>query len=90
MYECKACGGDTKVVDSREDNGRTRRTRVCTECKHRFSTIEINGSDLYENEVVDRYEKKESFIRSKKYQVTAIKSKCFEMIFDLEKILEGE
>jgi len=39
---CPICGGQTCVVDSRPNEDSTRRRRECAECKHRFSTVEID------------------------------------------------
>lgn len=44
---CPHCGGETHVVDSRPNEDSTRRRRECIECKHRFSTVEIDA-DYYE------------------------------------------
>lgn len=44
---CPHCGGETHVVDSRPNEDSTRRRRECVECKHRFSTVEIDA-DYYE------------------------------------------
>ena len=39
--QCPKCKKeDTKVIDSRS-NGTTRRRRMCTECKYRFTTYEV-------------------------------------------------
>ena len=43
---CPKCGGATFVKDSRTDEDQTRRRRECAECKHRFSTVEIDA-DYY-------------------------------------------
>ena len=52
---CPHCGGETKVVDSRPNEDSTRRRRECLECKHRFSTVEIDA-DYYETlKPVDKY-----------------------------------
>lgn len=45
---CPQCLGDTKVTDSRDANLGVRRRRECLECAHRFSTYEIESSDLEE------------------------------------------
>ena len=38
---CPTCrNGDTRVVDSRDDESVVRRRRECLTCKHRFTTYE--------------------------------------------------
>ncbi len=38
---CPACRwGDTRVIDSRDDENAVRRRRECQSCKHRFTTFE--------------------------------------------------
>src|SRR5712691_335538 len=38
---CPVChNGDTRVVDSRDDENAVRRRRECLACKHRFTTYE--------------------------------------------------
>ena len=44
---CPKCYGETHVVDSRPNEDSVRRRRECVECKHRFSTVEIDA-DYYE------------------------------------------
>lgn len=44
---CPICGGQTLIKDSRPDEDHVKRRRECTECKHRFSTVEID-KDYYE------------------------------------------
>lgn len=39
---CPVCGGKTHIVDSRSDGETVRRRRECLECKHRFTTKEID------------------------------------------------
>lgn len=43
---CPMCGGETKVVDSRKDIDHVIRSRICTECKYRFRTVETDA-DIY-------------------------------------------
>lgn len=43
---CKVCGGDTKVVDSRIEEGIRIRRRECLCCRERYTTIEIMQSDF--------------------------------------------
>lgn len=43
---CPICGGETHIINSRPSEDSVRRRRECTECKHRFSTVEID-SDYY-------------------------------------------
>jgi transcriptional repressor NrdR len=40
--QCPNCGGDTQVSETRQPEGKhlVRRRRVCTQCKHRFTTLE--------------------------------------------------
>lgn len=46
---CPKCNSDNLTcIDSRPSGGVTRRRRVCIECKHRFSTIEINIAEYNE------------------------------------------
>lgn len=50
---CPACNCKTKIVDSRRTpDGGTRRRRECTNCKHRFSTVEIACGTLADYEKV--------------------------------------
>lgn len=45
--KCPICGADTKVVDSRANLGRVRRTRACFHDKyHRFPTVELPEGEL--------------------------------------------
>lgn len=44
---CPICGGHTFIKDSRKDEDCVKRRRECEECKHRFSTVEIDA-DYYE------------------------------------------
>ena len=44
---CPICYGQTHVIDSRPNEDSIRRRRECLECKHRFSTVEID-TDYYE------------------------------------------
>jgi transcriptional repressor NrdR len=38
---CPACrSGDTRVIDSRDDENAVRRRRECQSCRHRFTTFE--------------------------------------------------
>lgn len=43
---CPICGGDTRVVDSRNKDDHKKRRRVCQKCGYKFKTIEID-MDLY-------------------------------------------
>lgn len=54
--QCPKCGAETKVVDSREIAGSTRRRRECLLCKSRFSTEE----KLYICEAVGKERQKEA------------------------------
>lgn len=44
---CPICGGKTHMVDTRPTEDSVKRRRECVECKHRFSTVEIDA-DYYE------------------------------------------
>lgn len=44
---CPHCGCDTRVIDSRPNEDSIYRRRECENCKHRFSTVEIDA-DYYE------------------------------------------
>jgi transcriptional repressor NrdR len=57
--QCPYCGGDSRVLDSRQSPDGIRRRRVCNECKRRFTTYERAGSiDL---KVIKRDERTEPF-----------------------------
>lgn len=43
---CPVCGGNTRIVDSRNKDDHKKRRRVCQECGYKFNTIEID-MDLY-------------------------------------------
>ena len=43
---CPICGCETSVVDSRPSEDSVKRRRQCVECKHRFTTVEIDA-DYY-------------------------------------------
>lgn len=43
---CPVCGGDTRIVDSRNKDDHKKRKRVCQKCGYKFNTIEID-MDLY-------------------------------------------
>lgn len=45
---CPICGGDTKITDSRGNVESVRRRRECIDCRHRFTTIEMEV-DLQQN-----------------------------------------
>lgn len=40
-YPCPDCGGETRVLETRQSSGRLRRRRICIPNNHRHSTIEI-------------------------------------------------
>lgn len=42
---CLKCSKESKVIDSRIENGLIKRRRECLECKHRWNTYELH-SDL--------------------------------------------
>lgn len=57
--QCPYCGGDSRVLDSRQSPDGIRRRRLCNECKRRFTTYERAGSiDL---KVIKRDERTEPF-----------------------------
>ena len=43
---CPICGGDTRIIDSRNKDDHKKRRRICQECGYKFNTIEID-MDLY-------------------------------------------
>lgn len=43
---CPVCGGDTRIIDSRNKDDHKKRRRVCQKCGYKFNTIEID-MDLY-------------------------------------------
>lgn len=52
-FPCARCGGRTTVMDSRSSAPLGwRRRRMCLECRHRFTTIEI----VYTNELTSAME----------------------------------
>lgn len=57
--QCPYCGGDSRVLDSRQSPDGIRRRRLCNDCKRRFTTYERAGSiDL---KVIKRDERTEPF-----------------------------
>lgn len=42
--KCPKCYHETEVKDSRGDGKRIRRRRVCVNCRHRITTLEVNVS----------------------------------------------
>lgn len=65
--KCPRCGAESRVVDSREIAGLTRRRRECILCKSRFSTEE----KLYIYEAASKEKQKEA--RSCVYFAKALK-----------------
>jgi transcriptional repressor NrdR len=61
---CPACrSGDTRVIDSRDDENAVRRRRECQSCKHRFTTFERpEAPRLY---VVKKDGRREAYNREK-------------------------
>ena len=43
---CPVCGGDTRIIDSRNKDDHKKRRRICQKCGYKFNTIEID-MDLY-------------------------------------------
>jgi transcriptional repressor NrdR len=61
---CPACrSGDTRVVDSRDDESAVRRRRECQSCRHRFTTYErIEAARLF---IVKKDGRREPYNRDK-------------------------
>jgi transcriptional repressor NrdR len=61
---CPACrSGDTRVVDSRDDENAVRRRRECQSCRHRFTTYErIEAARLF---IVKKDGRREPYNRDK-------------------------
>ena len=59
--KCPACGGESRVLDSRPSSGTIRRSRECRQCRGRFTTYEVfrlNGSARRERaEITNRITK---------------------------------
>lgn len=43
--ECPQCHRDTRIVDSRQEEGRRRRRHSCEPCGKRFTTVEITAEE---------------------------------------------
>lgn len=43
--QCPKCNGESKVVDSRDEELARRRRRQCNICKHRYTTYEIHADE---------------------------------------------
>jgi transcriptional repressor NrdR len=61
---CPACrSGDTRVIDSRDDENAVRRRRECQSCRHRFTTYErIEAARLF---IVKKDGRREPYNRDK-------------------------
>lgn len=61
---CPACrNGDTRVIDSRDDETAVRRRRECQSCRHRFTTYErIEAARLF---IVKKDGRREPYSRDK-------------------------
>lgn len=61
---CPVCrAGDTRVIDSRDDENAVRRRRECLQCKHRFTTYErIEAARLF---IVKKDGRREPYNREK-------------------------
>jgi transcriptional repressor NrdR len=61
---CPACrNGDTRVIDSRDDETAVRRRRECQSCRHRFTTYErIEAARLF---IVKKDGRREPYNRDK-------------------------
>ncbi|MHB1700472.1 MAG: NrdR family transcriptional regulator [Acidobacteriaceae bacterium] len=57
--ECPRCGAETKVINSRQMPLYVRRRRMCLECGHRFSTIEVSRDEAVIRFIFRRYFKKD-------------------------------
>lgn len=62
--QCPACrNGDTRVIDSRDDESAVRRRRECQSCRHRFTTYErIEAARLF---IVKKDGRREPYSRDK-------------------------
>lgn len=43
--QCPKCNGESKVIDSRDEESARRRRRQCDKCKHRYTTYEIHADE---------------------------------------------
>lgn len=43
--QCPKCNGESKVIDSRDEETARRRRRQCDNCNHRYSTYEIHADE---------------------------------------------
>ena len=62
VMKCLYCNNNTRVIDSRESEGSTRRRRECINCKKRFTTYERANIELM---VIKKDGEKEAFDREK-------------------------
>ena len=51
---CPKCGAVARVYDSRPFDDHTWRRRKCVECKHKFTTVEIDGDYYAEMKPIDK------------------------------------
>lgn len=80
--------GDTRVVDSRESEGKIRRRRECTECSERFTTYET-AEDL-DIQVIKEDGEKQNFDEDKVRQgVTKAAKKTSLTNKDVEEVVEA-
>ena len=71
--KCPKCGSsDTKVVDSRDDDGSVRRRRECIECNYRFTTYERAETESLS--VLKKDGRREEFSRGKLF--SGIRKAC--------------
>lgn len=70
---CPVCrAGDTRVIDSRDDENAVRRRRECMACKHRFTTYErAEAARLF---VVKKDGRREAYNREK--MLSGIRKAC--------------
>lgn len=43
--QCPKCNGESKVIDSRDEESARRRRRRCERCKYRYTTYEIHADE---------------------------------------------
>ena len=53
---CPLCGGESRVVDTRVEQGIVKRRRICSWCEKRFSTVEIEKTKYEEMLATDIHE----------------------------------
>lgn len=43
--QCPKCNGESKVIDSRDEESARRRRRQCDKCSYRYTTYEIHADE---------------------------------------------